>query len=197
MFALLAAALAILVSSATMLAVDMYLHRKYEKSAGFNIWGYRGPAVGSKTAGEYRVALLGGSSAYGYGVDWNESIAAVLERLLAGRSAGPFQRFIVVNLGYNNEGAYSFRFTLADYLSLDYDVACLYEGYNDTMADPSNPSQNLSHEAAIMAAMRNATPTITINPAQLLANPFALKVLLTVSSTETFRKISSRSKSSP
>lgn len=140
MFALLAAALAILVSSATMLAVDMYLHRKYEKSAGFNIWGYRGPAVGSKTAGEYRVALLGGSSAYGYGVDWNESIAAVLERLLAGRSAGPFQRFIVVNLGYNNEGAYSFRFTLADYLSLDYDVACLYEGYNDTMADPRRPN---------------------------------------------------------
>src|SRR5262249_254100 len=39
--------------------------------------------------------------------------------------------FTVVNLGYNNEGAYSMRFTLEDYAYLDYDLACLYEGYND------------------------------------------------------------------
>ena len=35
------------------------------------------------------------------------------------------------NLGYNNEGADSLRFTLEDYLWLDYDAAILYEGYND------------------------------------------------------------------
>ena len=139
-FALAAVALAVVGSSAALLAVDVYLHRKYEKTAGFNIWGYRGPAVGAKKAGEYRVALLGGSSAFGYGVDWTDSIAAVLERRLAGRRAGPYQRLSVVNLGYNNEGAYSFRFTLADFLSLDYDLACLYEGYNDTMADPRHPN---------------------------------------------------------
>ncbi len=94
--------------------------------------------MGAKKPGEYRVALLGGSSAYGYGVDWTDSIAVALERQLAGNRAGSFQRFSVVNLGYNNEGAYSFKFTLADFLSLDYDIALLYEGYNDTMADPPN-----------------------------------------------------------
>jgi hypothetical protein len=139
-FALIAVLLAIVGPSTVLLAVDVYLHRKYEKTAGFNVWGYRGPAVGSKKAGEYRVALLGGSSAFGYGVDWTDSIAAVLERRLAGRSSGAYNRFTVVNLGYNNEGAYSFRFTLADFLSLNYDVACLYEGYNDTMADPRRPN---------------------------------------------------------
>jgi hypothetical protein len=139
-FALAAVLLALVGSSMLLLAVDVYLHRKYQTTAGFNVWGYRGPTVGSKKAGEYRVAVLGGSSAYGYGVDWTDSIPAVLERKLAGRSAGPFNRFSVVNLGYNNEGAYSFRFTLADFLSLDYDVACLYEGYNDTMADPRRPN---------------------------------------------------------
>jgi hypothetical protein len=139
-FALAAVLLALTGTMAVLLGVDVYLHRKYEKSAGFNIWGYRGPAVGSKKAGEYRVAVFGGSSAFGYGVDWNESFPAVLERRLAGRRAGPFERFTVVNLGYNNEGAYSFRFTMADFLSLDYDVACLYEGYNDTMADPRRPN---------------------------------------------------------
>jgi hypothetical protein len=139
-FAIFSVALAVVVSSAVLLAIDVHLHHKYEKTAGFNVWGYRGPAVGSKKAGEYRVALLGGSSAYGYGVDWTDTIAAVLERRLAGRRAGPFERFTVVNLGYNNEGAYSFRFTMADFLSLDYDVACLYEGYNDTMADARRPN---------------------------------------------------------
>ena len=49
-------------------------------------------------------------------------------------------RFTVVNLGYNNEGAYSFTFTLNDYLSLRYDLAVLYEGYNDLMADPRAPN---------------------------------------------------------
>jgi hypothetical protein len=139
-FALAAVLLAIMGSATTLLAVDIYLHRKYEKTAGFNVWGYRGPTKESKRRDEYRVAVLGGSSAFGYGVDWNESFPADLERRLAGRSSGPFQRFTVVNLGYNNEGAYSFRFTLEDYLSLDYDVACLYEGYNDMMADPDHPN---------------------------------------------------------
>jgi hypothetical protein len=139
-FALAAIVLALAASSAMLLAVDVHLHRKYEKTAGFNIWGYRGPTAGSKKPNEYRVAVFGGSSAFGYGVDWQESIPTVLERRLAGRRSGPFERFTVVNLGYNNEGAYSFRFTLADYLWLNYDVACLYEGYNDIMADPDHPN---------------------------------------------------------
>jgi hypothetical protein len=71
--------------------------------------------------------MLGGSTAYGYGVNWDEAIPAQLERELT--TAG--KRISVVNLGYNNEGAYSLRFTLEDYLWLDYDLAILYEGYND------------------------------------------------------------------
>ena len=139
-FALAAVVLAIVGSSVTLLAVDVYLHRKFERSAGFNIWGYRGPAVGRKTADEYRVVMLGGSAAYGYGTNWDEAIPAVLERNLTGRAVGPFHRFTVVNLGYNNEGAYSFTFTLNDYLSLRYDLAVLYEGYNDLMGDPKAPN---------------------------------------------------------
>ena len=42
--------------------------------------------------------------------------------------------FTVINLAYNNEGAYSFKPTLDDYRSLDYDLALLYEGYNDLLA---------------------------------------------------------------
>jgi hypothetical protein len=140
LFALAAVAVAASVPLGALMAVDVYLHRRYEKAAGFNVWGYRGPVVPRKRAGEYRVVVLGGSAAYGYGVDWHEAIPAVLEHNLARRVVPGVARFSVVNLGYNNEGAYSFRFTLEDYLALQYDLACLYEGYNDLMGDPNGPN---------------------------------------------------------
>jgi hypothetical protein len=128
LFAALAVAFALLSPALAVFAVDIYLHGKYEKTAGFNVWGYRGPAVGRKQPGEFRFAFVGGSTAFGYGVAWDESIPALLERLLRAHSS---PRFTALNLAYNNEGAYSMKFTLADYAYLDYDLVCLYEGYND------------------------------------------------------------------
>jgi hypothetical protein len=150
LYALLAIAIAFVLSFTGLLAVDIYLHGKFEKSAGFNVWGYRGPAVGRKQADEYRVAVLGGSTAYGYGTEWNQAIPAVLESDLAGRSSGRFHRFRVVNLGYNNEGAYSFTFTMKDYASLAVDAVILYEGYNDLAANPLTPNLSVfRHESPI------------------------------------------------
>jgi len=148
LFALIAVTLATLVPLCALLAVDVYLHGKFQKSAGYNVWGYRGPSVPKKRTGEYRVAVLGGSAAYGYGANWDEAIPALLERDLA-QQAGPHP-IRVVNLGYNNEGAYSFIFTLGDYLWLDYDLVLLYEGYNDMMADPRRPNlQVFRHESPV------------------------------------------------
>jgi hypothetical protein len=139
-FAMTAVALALLGPLTALLAIDVYLHGRFAKSGGFNIWGYRGPVVPSKRPGEYRVVFLGGSTAYGYGVTWDEAIPAVLERGLATQSARAGQTIRVVNLGYNNEGAFAFKYTLDDYLWLKYDLACLYEGMNDLMGDPNGPN---------------------------------------------------------
>lgn len=38
-------------------------------------------------------------------------------------------------MGFNNEGAYSFKYTLKDYEYLDYDEVVLYSGYNDLNGD--------------------------------------------------------------
>jgi hypothetical protein len=138
-FALVAMALASTVSLIALLIVDVYLHGRYERSAGYNVWGYRGPRVSDKKPGELRIAMLGGSTAFGYGVNWEEAIPAQLERLLSSPS-GPTT---VVNLGYNNEGAYSLRFTLEDYLWLDYDIAILYEGYNDVVLNPPEANRQV------------------------------------------------------
>src|SRR3954465_9651716 len=104
LFALIVMSIATLVPLCALLAVDVYLHGKFEKSAGFNVWGYRGPVVGPKRGNEYRIVVLGGSAAYGYGTDWDQALPAVLESQLAARTADRVRRFRVVNLGYNNEG---------------------------------------------------------------------------------------------
>lgn len=129
-FALAALTVAITVTAMllVLLAIDVYLHRKYQNTASVNIWGYRGPTVGRKSPDEIRVVVLGGSTAFGYGPQWDGAFPYFLEQRLNRLGRG---RYSVVNLAYNNEGAYSMRYTLEDYTYLDYDIAILYEGYND------------------------------------------------------------------
>jgi hypothetical protein len=76
------------------------------------------------------VVVLGGSTVLGFGLDEPDSFPYQLA-LLLNRSAKPPVTYSIVNLGYNQAGAYSFRFNLEDYRYLNYDVVCLYEGYND------------------------------------------------------------------
>ena len=148
-FAVIAIVVPCLAVAGTLLAVDVHLHSKYQTSAGFNVWGYRGPVAGPKQPGEYRVAVLGGSAAYGYGVNWDLAIPALLEQRLA--AAAPVGRtFRVINLAYNNEGAYSFAFTQRDYAYLNCDLVFLYEGYNDLMGDPKAPNVSIfRHESPV------------------------------------------------
>ncbi len=111
-------------------AVDLWLHKRYEKRWGLNVWGYRGDVVGRKRADEFRLVVLGGSTALGFGLPAEQGFPAQLQRLVTDRrSAG--RPVSVVNLGYNAEGAYSFAYTLRDYDYLTYDAALLYTGVND------------------------------------------------------------------
>ena len=131
-FALAASCLSVIGMLLVLLAADLVLHHRAERSAGLNRYGYRGPVVGRKQPGEVRVVMLGGSTVFGYGVTWNESVPSYLEQKLRARLGRPVS---VVNLGYNNEGAYSFVPNLEDFAYLDYDAIVLYEGYNDLMGD--------------------------------------------------------------
>src|SRR6476646_8478719 len=108
LFASIAIVAALAIPLAAAFAVDIYLHHRVEQRAGVNIWGYRGPTVRAKRAGEHRVAMLGGSTGFGYGVQLNQTIPVLLE--------GDLQRFsrdgapvTFVNLGIVGHGAYSFR----------------------------------------------------------------------------------------
>tara|TARA_B100000315_G_scaffold210054_1_gene206095 strand:- start:19 stop:1113 length:1095 start_codon:yes stop_codon:yes gene_type:complete len=117
---------------ATFAAGDWYVHQKLQKKGMYNIWGYRGPVAGPKKRGEFRIAVLGGSTALGYGAPVGQSFPAHLERMLneKPRKGGP-EFYRVVNLAWNNEGAHSFVHTLKDYAYLSYDAVIFYTGYND------------------------------------------------------------------
>jgi hypothetical protein len=131
-FALISIAISVAGALVLLLVADLVVHKRAERSAGLNRYGYRGPVVGGKAAGELRVAMLGGSTVFGYGVGWNETIPVYLEARLQERLNRPVR---VVNLGFNNEGAYAFVPNLEDFEYLDYDVIVLYEGYNDLHGD--------------------------------------------------------------
>ncbi|MGE0040291.1 MAG: SGNH/GDSL hydrolase family protein [Vicinamibacterales bacterium] len=135
-FATAAVALSTLATLGAVGVLDVYLHHRYEDRGGFNIWGYRGATLPSKAPGERRVAVLGGSTAFGYGVGVDETIPAYLERDLAGRLASTPVH--VVNLAWNGQGARSFRFNLQAYDYLDYDTVVLYSGYNDLFYNPDS-----------------------------------------------------------
>ncbi len=111
-----------------LLGADLYLHHKH----GISPWGYRGPAVGQKHPGEKRIVVLGGSTAWGFGLGVGQDFPGQLQRRFAQRSRAEGSASIqILNLASNSEGAYSFRYTLHDYDYLDYDVVLLYSGYND------------------------------------------------------------------
>lgn len=148
-FALIAVAHAVMIPIIAITGVDLWLHARYANWLGYNVRGYRGPLAGSKQPDEFRVVLLGGSVAYGYAVAPSDTISVFLQRDLQARN--PSGRFTVVNLAYNNEGAYSFVYTLKDYASLRYDLAILFEGYNDLRDEPPNTSV-FRHQSAVFQA---------------------------------------------
>jgi lysophospholipase L1-like esterase len=147
LFAAAAVALASGIAIVSLLVADLLLHRRAERSAGLNVWGYRGPTVPRRHPGQPRVAVLGGSTAFGYGVTWDGAFPAALERAL--EVSAPARQWSVVNLGYNNEGAYSFRFTLEDFAYLQPDVVVLYEGYNDMVGDNGPNTALFRHDSPI------------------------------------------------
>ncbi len=124
---------------------NLYAHSRVERSVGVNRQGYRGPVVGRKQPGERRVVMLGGSTVFGFDVAWEDTVPAVLDRMLKEQEPGTR----VINLGFIGEGALAFLPTLKSYAYLDFDVVCLYEGYNDVLGDTNPNTFLLRHQSPV------------------------------------------------
>jgi lysophospholipase L1-like esterase len=129
-FAAITMGLAVAATAIGLVAVDVYLHHRVQNLGGVNVWGYRGPTIGAKRANETRIVVLGGSTAFGYGLPWTEAFPYQLQQALNGRAQAG-RAYTVVNLGAPGQGAFGFQYDLSDYAYLHYDCVILYEGYND------------------------------------------------------------------
>jgi len=129
-FALAAVCISTAILVSAFAAADLYYHYKLQKKGLYNIWGYRRPVAGPKPPGQFRLAVIGGSAAAGWGAPMGRSFPAYLEQML-NRTSGNGRSYSIVNLAWNNEGAHSFIFTLRDYAYLNYDAVIFYTGYND------------------------------------------------------------------
>ena len=111
---------------------DVYLHGRFETIGGLQRLGLPRSNVGRKQPDEYRVVVLGGSAAYGYGVTCRPGDSAVLEQALCASTgvAGLHSR----ESRLQQRRRVLVQATLEDYAWLDYDLALFYEGYNDLMA---------------------------------------------------------------
>jgi len=114
--------------------MDLYLHnRDFGGRYGLNtlnIWGYRGDPAPKPSSDQVRIAVVGGSTAWGYGVPNQDSFPSQLQKLLK-KELAPIKP-ILLNLAFNNEGAFGYWANLEDYNDLDYELAILYTGVNDS-----------------------------------------------------------------
>ncbi|HYE86318.1 MAG TPA: SGNH/GDSL hydrolase family protein [Vicinamibacterales bacterium] len=166
-FAMITVTGAMAITTLVLLAADLYAHARVERSVGVNRHGYRGSVVPAKERGARRIVMLGGSTVFGWDVAVDDTVPALLEQLLRQRDP----RVTVVNLGFIGEGAHAFLPTLQDYAYLDYDVAILYEGYNDLAGDARPNVDLLRHDSAVF----RATGYFPILPLYLREKAYALR----------------------
>lgn len=111
------------------LALDVRAHARVERLGGVNVWGYRGPVMRTKRADEVRIAVVGGSLAFGWGVAASETVAPTIRQLLAlvlDVRGGPSITVTAVNLGAMGAPWSEYRSQIAHFAYLQPDILCLY-----------------------------------------------------------------------
>gem|GEM_PF-941830 len=127
----------LIVPTVFFLVWDLKVHQKVaaKKSMVLNHCGYRGEIVANKKNNEIRIFVLGGSTAYGYGVLDDETLPYYLQMML-NKEHGLFGvKFNVLNLAFNSESAICFKSTLKQFDYLNGDIVLSYSGYNDQSPD--------------------------------------------------------------
>jgi hypothetical protein len=119
---------AVALSALLMVALDQYAHKRVESQAGVNIWGYRGPVMPARRPREFRIAVVGGEHAFGWGVAPEETMAGYLRGEMQRRmpQSGESRPVTAVNLGALGLRADEYASRLQQFPSLEPDVVCLY-----------------------------------------------------------------------
>ena len=111
------------------ISLDMHAHKRVEMLGGVNIWGYRGPVAHQRQPNEIRVAIIGGTRAFGWG-EPAAALASEIRRLIMLSTDQPghtLRPVVVVNLGRLGAGPDSYPSTIEHFSYLQPDYLCLYD----------------------------------------------------------------------
>ncbi len=111
------------------LALDVYAHKRVEDLGGVNIWGYRGPVAHQRQLNEIRVAVVGGTRAFGWGGPASALVSEIrrLIMLTTDRPGAEVRPVVAINLGRLGALPDSYQETIEHFSYLQPDYLCLYD----------------------------------------------------------------------
>lgn len=96
-----------------------------KKWNGYNCRGFRGNLFYSDST--LKIACFGGSTTYGYPVHFEETWPFELQNILRNKNY-PVD---IINFGVNSQGIYGINYDVKEYMNYEWDIAIIYNGYND------------------------------------------------------------------
>jgi hypothetical protein len=121
---------AIVLAMCLAVTLDLSAHRRVEKLGGVNIWNYRGPVAHERQPREIRLAFVGGTRAFSWGVAASETISSSVGwtvRLATDRPGEPLRPVVSIDLGRLGALADSYAPTIERFAYLAPDYICLYD----------------------------------------------------------------------
>ena len=136
------------IAAALIVSLDLREHGRVAPLGGVNEWGYRGPVARQRQPNEVRIAIVGGTRAFGWGVPAS-ALPAELRRLImltTDRAGGDVRPIVVVNLGRMGALPGAYPEIIEHYAYLRPDFVCLYD---DLGVQGGSPLTGTAHTSGI------------------------------------------------
>jgi hypothetical protein len=114
----------------TLVALDLYAHKRVDALAGMNIWGYRGAVAHQRQPREIRVVVIGGTRAFGLGMPASWTVATVVRQqvmLAIDRPGRELRDMVPLTLARPGALPDSYSSTLDHFAYLAPDFICIYD----------------------------------------------------------------------
>src|SRR5262249_49366735 len=121
---------AVVLAAALVATIDLVAHRHVEQVGGVNIWNYRGPVAHQKQPNEIRLAFVGGTRAFSWGVAASEALPAAVRwmiHLATDRPGETLRPIVAITLGRLGATADSYAATIERFGYLASDYICLVD----------------------------------------------------------------------
>jgi hypothetical protein len=120
---------ALAIGAVLTVALDLREHGRVSPLGGVNEWGYRGPVARQRQPHEIRIAMVGGTRAFGWGVPAS-ALPGELGRvtmLTTDRPGGDLRPIVVINLGRMGALPDAYPEIIEHFAYLQPDYICLYD----------------------------------------------------------------------